>query len=860
MAPETASRPRRERKTRRGVHVAEQAARTLITVGGIGTIVSVSAICLFLIWVVAPLFVGAEVEAGGPPIEAVPGAEPVVASGVDEYRLMTWSLHRDGTLVARRLDQGEVLERSRLFGDERPTAFSFDSISGTVSVGFAAGQVRLVELGFTTRYLVEEPEALEGLAVGEVARLDTEMVQRTPEGQLRAQSLYVKVDEPVSLGSTDVVLIDHTESSSGTVFCALTSDDKLALYGVRRIENLLTGEITVKLREGLVPYEPRDDGAAPMRLALSGNGDAVFLTWQDGGFQRFDARDFRSPQLAETLDLVEEPGEEVTAIGMLAGKNTLLVGDSTGRVRGWFRTKPEGAETVDGAVLVVGHELDVGGVPTAFVPSARSRLFGVGTDSGDAAIYYMTNERRIAQLATAGGGGVQSLALAPREDAVVVHAAGGAASWRLDPGYPEVSLRGLFGRVWYESYPEPEHVWQSSSGTDDFEPKLGLMPLIFGTLKATFYSMLFGAPLALMAAVYSSEFLDPRIRVGVKSTIEIMASLPSVVLGFLAALVIAPFVQGVLPAILALFLMVPLSWLFGAYLWQLLPQQYVVRFSGWPRFLTIVVTLVPGVLVSGPVGGLLERALFGGDLEGWLAGSEGSAAGGWLILLGPLCTVLALFACGRLLGPWIRRLTSSWDRRQCALFDLGRFLATIVAGLVVAGVLSSLLAAAGYDARGSYLDTYVQRNALVVGFVMGFAVIPIIYTIAEDALSSVPSHLRLASLGAGATPWQTAVRVIIPTAMSGLFSALMVGLGRAVGETMIVLMATGNTPVMDWNVFNGFRTLSANIAVELPEAVRNSTHYRTLFLAALCLFAMTFVVNTVAEVVRQRFRKRAFQL
>ena len=96
--------------------------------------------------------------------------------------------------------------------------------------------------------------------------------------------------------------------------------------------------------------------------------------------------------------------------------------------------------------------------------------------------------------------------------------------------------------------------------------------------------------------------------------------------------------------------------------------------------------------------------------------------------------------------------------------------------------------------------------------------------------------------------------------MSGLFSAVMVGLGRAVGETMIVLMAAGNTPVLDWNIFNGFRTLSANIAVELPEAVRGGTHYRTLFLAALVLFAMTFVLNTAAEVVRQRFRKRAAQL
>ena len=86
--------------------------------------------------------------------------------------------------------------------------------------------------------------------------------------------------------------------------------------------------------------------------------------------------------------------------------------------------------------------------------------------------------------------------------------------------------------------------------------------------------------------------------------------------------------------------------------------------------------------------------------------------------------------------------------------------------------------------------------------------------------------------------------------MSGLFSAVMIGLGRAVGETMIVLMAAGNTPILDWNIFNGFRTLSANIAVELPEAVRNSTHYRTLFLAALVLFVMTFVLNTVAEIVR----------
>jgi phosphate transport system permease protein len=143
---------------------------------------------------------------------------------------------------------------------------------------------------------------------------------------------------------------------------------------------------------------------------------------------------------------------------------------------------------------------------------------------------------------------------------------------------------------------------------------------------------------------------------------------------------------------------------------------------------------------------------------------------------------------------------------------------------------------------------------------MGFAVIPLIYTLAEDALNSVPEHLRAASLACGATPWQTAISVILPAAVSGVFAAVMVGMGRAVGETMIVVMAAGNTALIDWNLFNGLRALSANIAVELPEAVKDDTLYRVLFLAALTLFAMTFIVNTLAEIIRQRFRKKSVAL
>ena len=151
---------------------------------------------------------------------------------------------------------------------------------------------------------------------------------------------------------------------------------------------------------------------------------------------------------------------------------------------------------------------------------------------------------------------------------------------------------------------------------------------------------------------------------------------------------------------------------------------------------------------------------------------------------------------------------------------------------------------------------YDQRNALVVGVAMGFAVIPTVFSIAEDAIFSVPRHLSNGSLALGATPWQTLVGVVIPTASPGIFSALMIGFGRAVGETMIVLMATGNTPIMDINIFEGMRTLAANIAVEVPEAEVASTHYRVLFLAALVLFLFTFIFNTVAEVIRQRLREK----
>jgi phosphate transport system permease protein len=362
-----------------------------------------------------------------------------------------------------------------------------------------------------------------------------------------------------------------------------------------------------------------------------------------------------------------------------------------------------------------------------------------------------------------------------------------------------------------------------------------------------------------MAAIYTSEFLHPRIKARVKPTIELMASLPSVVLGFLAALVFAPFLEGLIPESLTAFVTLPFCFLLGAYLWQLLPKTIALRADRY-KFLLMFLALPAGLALAGALAPLVETHLFAGDIISWLDGQIGTGTGAWMLLMMPTAGVIVFLVNTQTVDNWLRKSGRDWSRLEFALVDLGRFLVSSAAVLLLAWAISGLMSAAGLDPRGSYVDTFQQRNALVVGVVMGFAIIPIIYTISEDALSAVPDHLRAASLGAGATPWQTAIRVIIPPATSGLFSAMMIGLGRAVGETMIVLMAAGNTPVMEWNIFNGFRTLSANIAVELPEAVQNSTHYRTLFLAALTLFVMTFILNTAAEAVRIRFRKKSLEL
>ena len=132
----------------------------------------------------------------------------------------------------------------------------------------------------------------------------------------------------------------------------------------------------------------------------------------------------------------------------------------------------------------------------------------------------------------------------------------------------------MFGKVWYEGYAKPEYVWQSTGGSDDFEPKLSLVPLVFGTIKATFYALLFAIPLAVFGALYASQFVHPTIKAKVKPTVEIMAALPSVVIGFIAGLWLASRVETHLVPVLLLILLLPLFGTAGVLFWDRLPHGF----------------------------------------------------------------------------------------------------------------------------------------------------------------------------------------------------------------------------------------------------------------------------------------------
>jgi phosphate transport system permease protein len=509
-------------------------------------------------------------------------------------------------------------------------------------------------------------------------------------------------------------------------------------------------------------------------LLLDERGETLSIGTAGGSLYHFDVREGTQPILIET-PAVAPSGTAVTALTYLIGDRSLVIGTVFGEVSVWMPvrlSKESNITRLQPVHRLAPHPAAV----TSISPSQRDKGFITGDAQGNLFVHYSTSGQTLVKFPS-DNSAIRTVMFAPKANgAVALTETGQIVTYAIHNPHPETTFASLFEPVWYEGYEQPEHVWQSSGATDDFEAKFGLTPLIFGTLKGTVYAMLLAVPLAVLGAIYTSMFMHPDLRAKIKPTIELMAAMPTVVLGFLAGLWLAPLLERIFPAVMAMFLLIPMSVVLAALLWQVIPLPVRNRtHPGFEAFLLVPV-IIGAILLCLSQNSFFESLLFGSNYKEWLAAHLGLR--------------------------------------------------------------------------------YDQRNALVVGFAMGFAIIPVIFSISEEALSNVPKHLIAGSLALGATRWQTLARLVLVSASPGIFSALMIGFGRAVGETMIVLMATGNTPVMDWSLFNGFRTLSANIAVEIPEAPHGGTLYRTLFLAALLLFVVTFLVNTGAELIRHRLRNK----
>lgn len=724
----------------------DRAARYGVAFGGISVIITIVLIFFYLLYEVFPLFLPAEL--GTPQIHQVrAGKAEVLYMAMEELNEQGVRYTRDGRAEFFNSRDGSLIREERLLpeGATLTGLAPSDAETNVVALGLGDGRVLVVKHHFKVGF------------TGSVRHITPEI-----EYPLGRQPLVI---DSKGYGITRMALYLGSDQSA---IVAYTQDERLLMLVMKAEESMLDDEptLTQQVYDLPTPASPVD------YLLIDKDQRTVYAASAQGDLIYYDTRDPAEAQLKQQTHVVEA-NRQVTAMTFLTGSISLLIGTSDGRVQQWFPVR----DANNNEVLTPIRTFRLADAAiTAIAPESRRKGFAVGDSQGRIGIFHSTAERRllVEKLSDAG---IDHLVFSPRANAMLfTDVAGNSGFVTVHNEHPEISWSALWGKVWYESYPQADYIWQSSSSSNDFEPKFSLTPIAFGTLKAAFYAMIFAVPLAILGAVFTAYFMAPRMRSLVKPGIEIMEALPTVIIGFLAGLWLAPVVEENLAGMFGLLLVMPVGVIAFAYLWQHLPMGLRQRIpDGWQAAVLIPVVLGLGWLAF-YLGHPLEQLFFGDSLNHWLNHTLGIS--------------------------------------------------------------------------------YDQRNSLVVGIAMGFAVIPTIFSIAEDAIFSVPKHLTFGSLALGATTWQTLVRVVILTASPGIFSAVMIGMGRAVGETMIVLMATGNTPVMDFSIFQGMRTLAANIAVEMPESEVHSTHFRVLFLAALVLFMFTFVFNTVAELVRQRLRQK----
>ncbi|MFM4821693.1 ABC transporter permease subunit [Aeromonas hydrophila] len=724
--------------------IKDKLAKYGVTTGGALVLVALLLIFFYLLYVVKPIFNGATMEPTAS--FTLPVAGKTAWLGVEEQNEIGYRFSDKGQVNFfavqgdGKVKVGQVLGQAQVKGDITAVAPPAPG-QKLIAYGFADGKAQVVQPYFKVSY----PNDVRVIEPSLQSPFGEEPVVVDPQGK-----------------ALTLMVFEATKDKMATA--AVTADGRGVMAVMSGEENFLSGDIEWSAQNYSIPSLPRHVD----QMLLTPNLRILFVR-EGNRLSVYDIHNLHDISLRDVME-INAPNANVTRVELLSGASSLLVGNDNGVISQWFEVARDGKRQFTQI-----RDFKGDGAVAQLTPEHFRKGFISADKEGTVSFFHATGETKLLSEKVEGGA-LSALAISPRHNVLLMQQGDAFKLFAVENEHPEVTWSALWQQVWYEGYPEPQYVWQSTSASNDFEAKLSLVPLVFGTLKASFYAMVFAVPLGVAGAIYTAYFMSAGLRKYVKPTVEIMAALPTVILGFLAGLWLAPIIEGALPGVVLLLILLPMGMLLTALIWNYLPERGKSWLpEGWHAILLIPVLLLIG-WGAFAVSPLIENAFMHGDSRIWLTHEMGIK------------------------------------------FD--------------------------------------QRNSLVVGIAMGFAVIPTIFSIAEDAVFSVPKHLTQGSLALGATPWQTLSRVVILTASPGIFSAVMMGLGRAVGETMIVLMATGNTPIMDFSMFQGLRTLAANIAVEMPESEVGSSHYRVLFLAAFVLFVFTFLFNTLAEFIRQRLREK----
>ena len=724
-------------------------ARWFISFGGISVILSIALIGFFLFYMVFPMLSSARIEHQQQ--LTLPVNQPLFFAS-DDYLETAYVFDREGNFSTFRIkDSAFISEPANFTNSTRITSHAPIIRNQHRHVfGLADGTIRITRVDLSLTY----PDG--------VRRVNTNL-----------QLPYGSASPILELEPLPIESIAFAEDSGLARALTWQRGTGVVLHNFITTTNLLTGAEQLKHEHSQLIATP---GEKPLWMGINQLLSIAYVLTTKHLFAY--ALIDESVQPLATIPFSDELGK-ATSASFLLGNISVLLGFDSGAIVQVFSVRSENGTTTP---RIIRDFPPLAGAVSALAPEYIRRGFAASDNKGNIGFYYSTSSgTRVGSTNLKQP--VTNLEMSPRHDAVLAQTGRHKVQQlHVDNQHPEVSFASLWRKIWYEFYPAPAYVWQSSSGSSDFEPKLSLAPLTFGTLKAAFYAMLLAVPIAITGAMYTAFFLSRRLRQAVKPVVELMEALPTVILGFLAGLWLAPYIEKNLAFLFSFVLLLPpitIAFGFGTH-WlsnkTRLPQILRRLISEEWRVVLIIPVILLLIILTQLLQHPLENALFGGSIRDFISN------------------------------------------------DLG----------------------IGYD----------QRNSIIIGLALGFAVIPSIFSITEDAIFAVPQNLVSGSLALGASRWQTLLGVVLPSASPGIFSAVMIGLGRAVGETMIVLMATGNTPIMNWNIFEGLRTLAANIAVEMPESAVGSSHFRILFFSGLVLFLFTFAINTLAEVVRQNLRKK----